>query len=386
MLEAIRINNYKKFSDFGLTDLSKINIIIGINNVGKTTLLEAILGFASGCNISALMNLSVLHRTYSEQAVTNPYRLAEGIWHAFHKNKNSEDFNFSFEGIADGKKIYIKHRFHPHSIFSQFLPNEMGIFNETNHLKEKGDTQMLLGQNSGIDVPYPRTSLGRWTIETDDKKHEYDIAFPTMTTSIISEKPLILAKFNDILAHRNDQDNRITYSALARAGLLSKMVDSFNDAFKGIGLKDIENIPYPDGSAAPISVRFNDGRVLPLYSLGDGLRRWFNIIGSMVVYKRSIHCIEEIDATLHHAAQKNVSYKLCSYVKEYGNQLFITTHNLEYLNSFLYSVKEADDNLISLRDDIRIITLRDVNGLVESRVLDGAAALSALENGLELRI
>ena len=42
MIENLEINGYKGLIDFKVDNLSQINIISGSNNVGKTTLLEAI--------------------------------------------------------------------------------------------------------------------------------------------------------------------------------------------------------------------------------------------------------------------------------------------------------------------------------------------------------
>ncbi|WP_180334678.1 AAA family ATPase, partial [Bathymodiolus thermophilus thioautotrophic gill symbiont] len=43
MIEYIDIKDYKCFKDFKIEGLSRINIISGKNNVGKTALLEAFL-------------------------------------------------------------------------------------------------------------------------------------------------------------------------------------------------------------------------------------------------------------------------------------------------------------------------------------------------------
>jgi len=51
MLENFEIKNYKCFKDFKVDKLSKINIISGDNNVGKTALLESILLIKNSSNI-----------------------------------------------------------------------------------------------------------------------------------------------------------------------------------------------------------------------------------------------------------------------------------------------------------------------------------------------
>ena len=42
MLERLHIRNYRVFNDLTINQLSRINLIAGKNNSGKTSLLEAI--------------------------------------------------------------------------------------------------------------------------------------------------------------------------------------------------------------------------------------------------------------------------------------------------------------------------------------------------------
>ena len=104
----------------------------------------------------------------------------------------------------------------------------------------------------------------------------------------------------------------------------------------------------------------------------------------MISYPNSVHCIEEADATIHHQAQYGFSKNLVRYAQKYKTQLFITTHNKEYLTTFLNSIKNSDTDY--LINDIRIITLRDYNGIIRYRILDGNDALNSINSGLELRV
>ena len=42
MIKNIKINNYKCFQNFEIKDFKRINIFVGDNNSGKTSLLEAV--------------------------------------------------------------------------------------------------------------------------------------------------------------------------------------------------------------------------------------------------------------------------------------------------------------------------------------------------------
>lgn len=387
MIESLNISNFKKFEHIELRNLSRINVFAGVNNAGKTSVLEAVFAYACGRNLFPLLSNTVLHRLSvgDREQIRSPYPWMEMIWNTFHDKSDVNHFNLSFQGKIDGKEVNVNHHFTPSSIFSDFLPNEMGSFGDSAFMRITPEDLNNAQRNLGAPV---LQFLGKWQITVNGEKGEdANITFPLLPAIYKNTDPLILGKIDDILSHRDENEDRKIYSFLSRAGLLSQMTEEMNHCFPELHLTAIENIPYPDGSAAPISVRLNGDGTYPLYTLGDGLRRWFHLIGSMLVYHDAVHCIEEIDATFHHKAQQDLSHELLRYAKIYNNQLFITTHNGEYLHSFLNAVRAHEgEDVMSLEDDVRVITMRDINGDTRLRVLDGNEAWKAVEDGLELRI
>ena len=71
-MKSISIKNYKNLNGLTIESLSQVNLIVGKNNVGKSTLLEAISIFATGGDISWLYSLLEMRgisfpRSYSEE-------------------------------------------------------------------------------------------------------------------------------------------------------------------------------------------------------------------------------------------------------------------------------------------------------------------------------
>lgn len=386
MIESLAIHNFKKFEHIELKNLARVNIFAGINNVGKTSVLEAVFAYACGRNLIPLLSNTVLHRLSvgDQDQIRSPYPWMEMIWNTFHDKRNVRNFNLSFNGRIGGKELQVNHHFTPSSIFADFLPNEMGSFGDTAFMRVTTDEIKNTQQNLGAPV---LQILGRWQTTINGKEgNPVNITYPLLSPAL-PEEPLILGKIDDILSHRNENEDRKIYSFLSRAGLLPQITKEMDRCFPELQLTSIENIPYPDGTAAPISVRLDGKGTYPLYTLGDGLRRWFHLIGSMLVYHDAVHCIEEIDATFHHKAQQELSCELLKYAKKYNNQLFITTHNSEYLQSFLTAIRnDSVEGDASLEKDVRVFTMRNMGEETKLRVLDGKEAWKAVESGLELRI
>lgn len=55
-LTYLKIHQFKSIEDLELKDLSKINIIVGENNSGKTSLLEAISILGNENSIKSILN------------------------------------------------------------------------------------------------------------------------------------------------------------------------------------------------------------------------------------------------------------------------------------------------------------------------------------------
>ena len=142
-----------------------------------------------------------------------------------------------------------------------------------------------------------------------------------------------------------------------------------------------------DGTPAPVSFELDNGRTVPIYNFGDGLQRWFNILGGLILYQNAIHCIEEIDSTFHFGAQIELSKNLVKYSKKYKNQLFLTSHSIEFLDNFL-STLYGEDSTLDIEDDfVKIINLSrpQRSNKVLSRTLNGRKAYETRdEYGLEL--
>ena len=104
----------------------------------------------------------------------------------------------------------------------------------------------------------------------------------------------------------------------------------------------------------------------------------------MIAYPSAVHCIEEADVTFHHQAQGGLAVNLKNVTQKYNNQVFMSTHNVEFLKTFLIGIGKDDPEF--LRNCVRVVTLRNYRNNVKQRTLHGFEALEAINNGLELRI
>lgn len=372
MISEIVVKGYRKFSDFKINNLSRINFFVGNNNAGKTTLLEAIFGWTCGRNLSPFFWTCIQRNGFSQNFTA--YHIADNIASAV-SNKENIPFSFELSAIDDNNSVSFKHTISLGDIFKEFvLDISMNVNNPT----------VTITPNSNIMnnmYAMNNTLLAQWDISGSDgitKTHW--LSWPNLFIENVAVQKK--AGYRDIITHRSLEENRNLYAYLKRQKLLNVFLEEIKSVFPDI--EDLDILPYPNNSLAPVCVKTANEDYFPLDSFGDGLRRLFQVIGSIIFNHDSVICIDEIDATLHPKAQENLCECIIKYARKYNTQLFVTTHNLEFIDYFL-NVWNNDNNLKNI-DDIRIITMKNVDKDVKIRNMCGTEAQSSRENfQLELR-
>lgn len=361
MLESLRIQGFRKYSDFELKGFNKINFFLGDNNIGKTSILEAIFTWACGQNIGPMMNIPLSRGRYS--AFQTKYWIMEELLSMFHE-KHNLPLTMSFEGVLDGKVERFNHTVYPSDLLTDYDPSYKNsldkIISRTNEVVSAEQQNMFNLQM------FSTTVVGQWEVKHVGKKTE-KINITSPISAITNIKPIINAKYVDILSHTAIAEGSQIYGSLKREGLMDEVVKKINKIFPEIEGFDL--LPYPDGSQPPVSVIRKDGSIIPMYSCGDGVQRWFYIIGALTIYKNAILCIDEIDLGLHPSAQVEFCRNVSEYAIRNNVQLFITTHNIEFVDKFLEAIHSEEAialgvNVFTLREnDDQAVSIRKLNAL-----------------------
>ena len=97
MLSRLELQGYRGFENFELADLRPVNLIVGNNNCGKTTILEAIELLASAGHPSAFKRAAM--------------RRNETVWH--HQNDPQEPL-VAIHASRAVRRAVLSHFFHGH--------------------------------------------------------------------------------------------------------------------------------------------------------------------------------------------------------------------------------------------------------------------------------
>ena len=77
MLEELNVKGFRKYRDFSVFDLANVNIVLGDNNVGKTSFLEAVYVWCCGCNAGSFVNIPLSRGRYG--FIQQPFWIMEEL-------------------------------------------------------------------------------------------------------------------------------------------------------------------------------------------------------------------------------------------------------------------------------------------------------------------
>jgi AAA15 family ATPase/GTPase len=313
MLQEIIIERFRCFDQFKVRPFSRINLIGGQNNVGKTSLLEALYLLSSGTVLAALA-LKQSRQEPGEMIKQMPLE----AWH----------------GLFYNQDISIPIRLQGHY---QQLSTPGEIRELTLSLENSVESLVALEKLERVEnldklMDFLNASKVSTLLGTFKKGQE------TLNTSVVATPRGIL----------NVGDREMPNSLLISSGVRTKSA-KLTQEFDLIRLQDREDLVLEilqilDPSLEKIE-SFNIGEPclylksknrprLPLYLFGDAINRVMDIVLKIIHHQSREIFIDEVENGLHYSAQRQFwqgIFKLCDRLDV---QLFATTHSLEMIMAF----------------------------------------------------
>lgn len=334
MIENFEIVKYKCFENFKLERLSRINIITGDNNVGKTALLEAI-------NLSQIDSYDAVNTAPIIDLVINRGVVLESA--------SFENYIRKLDFIAkvNNKKISIQFKYP-----LKFSEKEQEAFKIH---KDSGNKEFLVIKWDEV--------IELVSINNIEFYHNM-LAYPIIVTRYInSSKPEhnYLAKL---------------YSAIQSKGIQHKFLEYLQLLDNNI--KWIE--PQLVGNEVYLRVNLANPEISLLSSeLGEGTNRFIEILATILTTEEKVVLIDEIENGIYYKKFKNIWKAIIEIAEKEDIQLFVTTHNEDTIEA----LKEASEEVGF--EDISSIELYKKDGVIYPIVRDYESFSYNVEIGMEIR-
>lgn len=338
-IESIEINSFRGIKQLEITGFSNINLIVGDNNSGKTTFLEAIQLLFAKTQIGSVKKI------INQRSVLSPDR--NSFYVSFIKM-------FDIEQSLDQLEFDIYAKTSNGVLRFELSGQEKSISgDEALQLSALSPREKMQYKRSSAILPETaKVFVGSIISQTNKKATEQDIRITSMDTGLPGATLKKEVQYIPSFGHM-------------RYDLLQNIVD--NPEYKKLTIdilrqfdSEIADICYTkadDGTYLETIINKN-GSSMPFSVYGDGIKKILYILNKLFVSSDSILLIDEIETGLHKKYYDVLFPVVFALANKLNVQLFIATHSNEAIDAILkYGDYESKTEKI---DPIKVITLKKI--------------------------
>lgn len=374
LISKVEIENFRCFEKLTVSGLTRVNLIVGGNNSGKTALLEAIAWAADGGDARTLhaqltrreeyisleghgngVDLSALFRGTPDR-LTSGSRFSTTLHYASQKNVGLAEAVFA----PDNNRRFLR--------FS-FTTGEMNRETQKPEMQKQASDMHMGSQNPSVPGPPRRgeeTRTSEIAVKGDrvggDASGNFEgkrVPFVSSNVSNTNELKTVYAKVG---ASRS----------MTRAEVAMRHLDPRIEKFGFV--------PSVTGGQDKFEILLNgeeDGH--PIGRFGEGFRRAVRLAFALGEAQGSVLLIDELENGIHYSAMQKILTFLIKTARDLDVQVFVATHSKDVLEA-IAELHLKDPELMA---DLSIHRLEA--GRPSSVNLSPESVLGAIESEQEVR-
>ncbi|MFA5957307.1 ATP/GTP-binding protein [Hyphomicrobium sp.] len=347
MIKTVTIKNFRSFASAKISNMRRINVVVGNNASGKTALLEAIF-LAAGASPEMAFKL----RTWRNQEVfniSNEQNSYDALWtDFFHMFDQRSKIDISLiDSHGDQRKLEIKFQ-------------DVGA-----------DLFLPLTGSSQFSQPQPVVPIEfKWKVHGKEYVSVPEIDNHGLKLRATQLAPIAALFYSTATQNLNQQYAQF-FSALSAKKLEKDVIELIRKEFKFI--ENIEVLIKDGIPTLHATVQLLPEKV-PLYLLSDGVNKLINILLGIAMFPKGIIIIDEIENGLYFERMPSVWRSIHAFARKYDVQIIASTHSAECLRALR-------DALSSTPDDALLIRTMIENGVTSTEQFLGSSFFKALEMG-----
>jgi len=361
MYKSFKISNFRCFRETTLTSLERVNLIAGVNNVGKTTLLEALFLHCGAYNPALTLRLNAFRGI--EQVKLEFGRWVETPWDSlFSQFDTSKIVELVGENEQTGHRIL-----------------RLQVIRQPQELAKIGQSiQHSSDEPEGI--PSLSSEMAQ-VLELECKEGEQHRKYymildqKGLRSEPIPPSPPFPAFFLAARVRIPPAEDAVHFGKLEIFGqqdALLKALQVIEPRLRRLAVVVAGSVPMIHGDIGL-------GRLVPLPLMGEGMARLASLVLAIGNAPNGVTLVDEIENGLHHSILPKVWRAIGEVARQFNTQVFATTHSLECIMAAHRAFSESE------RYDFRLHRLERINETIRAVTYDQETLEAAIETGLEVR-
>ena len=325
ILNSLEVRNFRAFRYLKIEHLGRVNLLVGKNNVGKTSLLEALQLYTSRASTPTFIWEIMRARREVKQPFVNVRDMLSALKYLFYGRNE------------------IKPGLQPIQIGPINSPQEMlSIAVDWSITETRDGTLHTRPLEPGED--YTADNLApRFTIQAAGATMSYPID-PSLPQDILrlnsNEIPCMLTPANGL----NGQRLIELWDGISLTRLEADVLAALRLIAPGLANLNFVSTPLSRRERIPVVKITDSDEPLPLYSLGDGMLRALGISLALVNAKEGVLLIDEFENGLHYLVQPDLWRLIFQVARRLNIQVFATTHSWDCVEAFQKAAQEDTQN------------------------------------------
>lgn len=323
MLNSLEIRNYRNLKHLKIAKLGRINLIVGKNNTGKSSVLEAVSIFGAKVEINTISN--ILDRRQENCLEDDGADIMSFYIHVFLKSIFTNQDTDSIIHIGDDN----------HYVELALVGLKSDFEDILLEIKRENGESIKFSLNNGN---YKLISGKEPFFRKQSKEDSCQYVRPDLQDLQVS------SRINWANISLNQEKEKLLIEGLRLLETSIEKFDFVNVRKRNPGLP-IYSQP---------TVRLKGGKIVNLRSMGDGINRILTIILAMVNCENGYLLIDEFENGLHYSVQEKLWEIIFHLAERLNIQVFATTHSYDCIDAFsevLNGGKYAKDAGVMIRLD-----------------------------------
>ncbi len=331
MIQSVRIKNFKTFKDTQIDGFTKLNIITGGNNVGKSNLLEALYCLV-GKSMHPCANITEIYDNIRKEPLTTESKNL--MFYGLDTKEeiqivttldNNQTLDLQIKFIASENQKVIE---------SQIIPTaeQTQMSSQLNFTLKKNNEEIYNDHLNIAKVPnFPpipnQSGYNRQFKNFDPNQLQKLLPFESaviIPSDVVYRQAHMIQAVSKICSNNQLEEE------------LNKHLNQFDN--------NIQAISFNTNNQLKLKVK-NIKEKVPLSVFGDGLKKYLHIVSAFMADNAKMIYIDEVENGLHFSRMRLLLKNIINFInnnKDRNLQVFMATHSQEFVEILDQVIREKD--------------------------------------------